>query len=259
MRQRSMIARRIRPPFSRAHLLRCVRQPPGAPDVFRPEGPFFSPGGESNPMPTSASLDCTLWQLADAGPGNTEDTRLKEESHARSLDRFLASVERRAFRIAQVSLRNADDALDVVQGAMLRLAQSYGTRPQDEWQPLFYRILYNGIRDAQRRRGVRSKVFGFLPGASQNADEDAADPLEQVADPGPGPSERLMAGEAMEKLEVAVGELPARQREVFVLRCLEGLDVAATAAVMGCSEGSVKTHYFRALQALRGKLTEVWA
>ena len=87
----------------------------------------------------------------------------------------------------------------------------------------------------------------------------APDPIEQVADPGPGPSERLMSGEAMLKLEAAMGQLPPRQREAFMLRCLEGLDVAATADVMGCSEGSVKTHYFRALQALRGALTEVWA
>ena len=210
-------------------------------------------------MPMSASLDCPLWRLADAEPGNPEETSLDEQTKARSLNRFLASVERRAFRIAQVSLRDADDAMDVVQGAMLRLAQSYATRPEAEWQPLFYRILYNGIRDAQRRRSVRSRFFGFLPGSARVADEDGPDPMEQVADPGPGPSERLMSDEAMLKLEAALGQLPPRQREAFILRCLEGLDVAATADVMGCSQGSVKTHYFRAMHSLRGALSEVWA
>jgi RNA polymerase sigma-70 factor, ECF subfamily len=209
-------------------------------------------------MPASASLDSMVWRLADAEPGNTEETRLEEQSNARSLNRFLAGVERRAFRIAQLTLRDPDDAMDVVQGAMLRLAQSYAGRPAAEWTPLFYRILYNGIRDAQRRRGVRARFFGFLPGSTRDGDDDGPDPMDQVADPGPGPSERVICAEAMQKLETALQALPARQREVFVLRCLEGLDVASTAGAMGCSEGSVKTHYFRALHALRGALNEVW-
>ena len=84
------------------------------------------------------------------------------------------------------------------------------------------------------------------------------DPIEQVPDGLPDPSERLAATQAMAELERALQRLPARQLEAFSLRCLEGLDVAATAAAMGCSEGSVKTHYFRALQALRADLAEVW-
>lgn len=209
-------------------------------------------------MPVSASLDRALRRPAHADPISDEDICL-DDTQARALDQFLAGVQRRAFRIAQVALRDPDDALDVVQGAMLRLSQSYSRNPPDEWQPLFHRILYNGIRDAQRRRSVRSRFFGYLPGqAPRDADDEAPDPIEQVADPGPGPSERMVTGEAMQHLEVALAGLPVRQREAFMLRCLEGLDVAATAAVMGCSAGSVKTHYFRALQALRGALTEVW-
>ena len=210
-------------------------------------------------MPTSASLDRALRRLADADPDTGEDIRL-EDTQARALDHFLAGVERRAFRIAQVALRDPDDALDVVQGAMLRLSQSYAQKPPEELQPLFYRILYNGIRDAQRRRSVRSRFFGYLPGATHHeTHDDAPDPIEQVADPGPGPMDRLVSGEAMQHLEAALAKLPLRQREAFMLRCLEGLDVAATADVMGCTAGSVKTHYFRALQALRGALSEVWA
>lgn len=176
---------------------------------------------------------------------------------AATLDRFLASVERRAFRIAQMALRDRDEALDVVQGAMLRLARSYGGRPGTEWSALFFRILYNGIRDAQRRRKVRSRIFGLFPGNRQD-DDDEGDPLERIAGGGPEPDRQAMTDEAMRRLESALAELPARQQEAFVLRCLQGMDVAETAQAMNCSEGSVKTHYFRALQALRAQLDEVW-
>jgi len=207
-------------------------------------------------MTGSVSLDlATLARLADAEPTIAEEAALES---ATTLDRFLASVERRAFRIAQMAVRDRDDAFDIVQGAMMRLASSYGRRPSEEWKPLFYRILYNGIRDFQRRRTVRSRIFGFLPGSWPDDDDPPADPFEQVADPGPDPSRQLMADEAMARLETALGRLPARQQQAFVLRCLEGMDVAATAAAMGCAEGSVKTHYFRALQALRAQLGEVW-
>jgi RNA polymerase sigma-70 factor (ECF subfamily) len=207
-------------------------------------------------MTTSGSLDFTLaLRLADAESKPREEFDLQQ---SRALDRFLAGVERRAYRIAQMALRNPDDALDVVQGAMLRLARSYGQRPSEEWQPLFYRILYNGIRDAQRHRTVRSRFFALWPGSNRDEDGDAGDPYEHVADGGPDPSDRLMASEAMDKLEMALNQLPARQQQAFTLRCLEGLDVASTAVAMGCSEGSVKTHYFRALQFLREQLGEVW-
>lgn len=174
------------------------------------------------------------------------------------LNRFLADVECRAFRIAEISLRHREDALDAVQEAMLKLARSYGGRPSREWRPLFFRILYNAIRDCQRRRTVRWRLTGWLPGLSTDDPGEADDPFERVADGAPDPSRRAMADEAMDRLEQAMRDLPARQQEAFSLRCLEGMDVAETAAAMGCSEGSVKTHYFRALEALRGKLGEVW-
>ena len=207
-------------------------------------------------MSASVSLDlATLARLADAEPTVAEDTALES---ATTLDRFLASVERRAFRIAQVAVRDRDDALDIVQDAMLKLARNYGRRPSAEWRPLFYRILYNAIRDWQRRRSVRSRIFGFLPGSWPDEEDPLADPFERVASDWPEPSRQLMGEEAMQRLEAALGELPARQQQAFALRCLEGMDVAEAAAAMGCAEGSVKTHYFRALQALRAKLGEVW-
>jgi RNA polymerase sigma-70 factor (ECF subfamily) len=177
---------------------------------------------------------------------------------ARELDKFLAEVERRAFRMAQVALRDPDDALDVVQDAMLKLARNYGTKPSEEWRPLFYRILQNGIRDLQRRRTVRKKLMAWLPGAKEDPDNEAQDPLESVADGAPDAPELLMQREAMQRLESSLRALPARQREAFMLRNFEGLDVAETAQAMGCSEGSVKTHYSRAIHSLRDQLGEVW-
>jgi RNA polymerase sigma-70 factor (ECF subfamily) len=203
-----------------------------------------------------ASLQPQAEPLAAFAADTSDEETSLDAAHLRELDRFLAGVERRAFRIAQLALRDPDDAHDVVQGAMLRLAQSYATRPAAEWRPLFFRILYNGIRDQQRRQGVRRRFFGLLPGAGRPDDEPTEDPFEQVPDPGPQPLQQLAATESMQQLEQALRGLPARQLEAFSLRCLEGLDVAVTAAAMGCSEGSVKTHYFRAVQALRAALAD---
>jgi RNA polymerase sigma-70 factor (ECF subfamily) len=204
------------------------------------------------------SVSATL-PTGSASPGWLEGTHLLASEQARrTLDGFLASVERSAFRIAQIALRHEDDALDAVQEAMLRLAKSYAARPPEEWKPLFYRILGNCVRDAQRRRRTRGKVFAFMAwrGDDDTPDED---PIEQAPDLSPQPVERVQADGAMAALEQALAGLPARQRECFLLRTLEGLDVAATAEAMGCSEGSVKTHYFRALQALRLQLGDHWS
>jgi RNA polymerase sigma-70 factor, ECF subfamily len=177
----------------------------------------------------------------------------------RALDQFLASVERKAFRIAQIALRHEEDALDAVQDAMLRLVRSYGRRPPEEWPPLFYRILENCIRDLQRRRAVRARVMAWLPWSAQEEADAAPDPLEQLPDPGPSPAVLVQVDETLRALEVQLAALPARQRQAFLLRSFEGLDVAATARAMGCSAGSVKTHYFRAVQTLRSALGEFWS
>ncbi|HTX24242.1 MAG TPA: RNA polymerase sigma factor [Steroidobacteraceae bacterium] len=177
------------------------------------------------------------------------------ETRTGALNQFLASVELKAFKIAQASLRNEDDALDAVQDAMLQLARAYANRPAQEWRPLFYRILENRIRDMQRRRTVRGRVMAWLPFRRDEDDEDA-DPIAEAPSNEPAPSARLELDEAMQALEQALQGLPERQRQAFLLRNLEGLDVAQTAKAMGCSEGSVKTHYFRAVQALRARLGE---
>ena len=189
--------------------------------------------------------------------GDLDLTDPEAQTRSRALNQFLAGVELKAFKIAQAALRHEDDALDAVQDAMLQLARAYADRPAQEWKPLFYRILENRIRDMQRRRTVRGRVIAWLPFRGDEDDEEP-DPIAQAPSPEPQPPRRLELEQAVGALEKALGGLPRRQQQAFLLRTLEGLDVAQTAAAMGCSEGSVKTHYFRALQRLRAQLGELY-
>jgi RNA polymerase sigma-70 factor (ECF subfamily) len=189
--------------------------------------------------------------------GDVDLTDPEAQTRSRALNQFLAGVELKAFKIAQAALRHEDDALDAVQDAMLQLVRAYAERPAEEWKPLFYRILENRIRDLQRRRTVRGRVIAWLPFRGDD-DDDEPDPIAQAPSPEPQPPRRLELDQAVTALEKALGELPRRQQQAFLLRALEGLDVAETAAAMGCSQGSVKTHYFRALQALRAQLGELY-
>jgi len=204
-------------------------------------------------MGTSATLG-TVYNMPAALHGDTLLNDTTAESRTRALNQFLASVELKAYRIAHAELRHEDDALDAVQDAMLQLARSYADRPAGEWKPLFYRILSNRIRDMQRRRTVRGRVMSWLPLGREDEEDEADDPIAQAPSTDPAPSMRLEMDEAMKALEGALQTLPPRQRQAFLLRSLEGMDVAETASAMGCSQGSVKTHYFRALQALRARL-----
>lgn len=172
----------------------------------------------------------------------------------RALDRFLAGIEKRALRIAAIGLRDRAEAEDAVQDAMIRLVRHYAARPEREWRPLFYRILQNRITDLQRRRRLRSAVMSLWSGRRE--DEPAVDPAEQVADGRGRPEDALAGEELLARIEAVLATLSRRQREAFLLRNFEGLDVAQTAVAMGCSEGSIKTHYFRAMQALQGALGE---
>ena len=168
-----------------------------------------------------------------------------------SLDAFLASVERRGFRMAELALGHREDALDAVQEAMIKLV-GYRERPAEEWSPLFWSILRRQITDRHRRNSVRRRVMTFL-----GRDEDSRDdPLEMLPDPHEDPARRLEDVQAWSALGRAVRQLPRRQREAYLLRELQGLDVAETAAAMGCSDGSVKTHLSRAMAALRTHLED---
>lgn len=183
---------------------------------------------------------------------NPTERDLAESSTLRQeLNLFLADVERRALRIAEIAVRDRDEALDIVQDAMIRLARRYGRRNPEEWRPLFYRILRNRINDWHRRQRVRRAIFGGRNSGSENLPEQVAiDPAE--------PGQQAQHAQALRQLERAIRELPARQQEAFMLRTFEGLSVAETAEAMRCTTGSVKTHHFRALRFLREQLGEHW-
>jgi len=168
-----------------------------------------------------------------------------------TLDDFLAGVERRAFRLAELGLGHREDALDAVQEAMIKLMQ-YRHRPATEWAPLFWSILRRQLTDRHRRNAVRHRVLSFLG----KRDDDRDDPLEMLPDPNEDPARRHADGESWQALGRALRALPRRQRECFLLRELQGLNVAETAAAMGCSDGSVKTHLSRAMSALRDHLED---
>lgn len=168
------------------------------------------------------------------------------------LERFLASVERRAFVMARVATGNADDALDIVQDAMLGLAQHYANRSAQEWGPLFQTILQSRIRDWYRRARVRNRFRVWF--TSNDGDIDAIAELPDHREP--GPERKIVDARAMTALEQALGCLPLRQQQAFLLRTWEGLDTRDTARAMRCSEGSVKTHYARACGSLRKMLKD---
>jgi RNA polymerase sigma-70 factor (ECF subfamily) len=172
---------------------------------------------------------------------------------SRELELFLKSVEQRAFRIARIALRDDQDALDALQEAMIKLIRRYAKRPAEEWPPLFYRILRNAVRDMQRTRQSRNRLFAWFSRAASNEEREAAGPPEFASEE-PGALDELISDEGLSRLQQAISQLPPRQREAFLLRNLEELDVRDTALAMGCSEGSVKTHYSRAVQALRERL-----
>ena len=187
---------------------------------------------ESHPMPAAASVEAET-----AGP-----------APSLSLDAFLAGVEVRAFRFAEIGLRQRDDALDAVQDAMMKML-AYADRPAAEWTPLFWSILRSRVIDVQRRRTFRLR---WMAPAQERDDGSVPD----WTDEGPDPSRTHDGREAYARLSEAVAGLPRRQREAFSLRILEELDVATTAAAMGCSEGSVKTHLSRAREALQRQLED---
>lgn len=164
-------------------------------------------------------------------------------------------MERRAFKQCVFSVQDEQAALDIVQDAMLKLAENYAARPAQELPLLFQRILQNGIRDHFRRGKVRSAWTTLWSSLGLTGEDDEADPLEtfEVEDQSSlpaSPADRLEQSQVMAIIEEAVQSLPERQRQAFLLRYWEDFDVSETAKAMGCSEGSVKTHCSRAVHAL---------
>ncbi len=172
---------------------------------------------------------------------------------SQELSDFLRDVERRAFKQTVYAVRDEHAALDIVQDSMLKLAEKYADKPATEYPMLFQRILQNTMRDYWRRQKVRNLWTTLLSsfGAGKDGEEDH-DPLDSidVEDEGTNPAIQLERSQTMCIIEKALEKLPARQREAFVLRYWEDMDVAETAEMMGCSQGSVKTHCSRAVHSL---------
>lgn len=187
-------------------------------------------------------------------------TECRKLSSRDELSRFLAEVEHRAYKQALFAVRDEHAALDIVQDAMLKLADKYAGNPAEELPLLFQRILQNTIRDHYRRQKVRSTWVSLFSSLLHHQHEEAEhDPLETLQDKSNNsravePEGALEQTQLMGLIEKGLADLPARQREAFLLRYWENMDIAETAAVMGCSEGSVKTHCSRATHALAAAL-----
>lgn len=171
------------------------------------------------------------------------------------LSDFLKSVEKRAFKRSVYHVRDEEAALDIVQDSMMKLAEHYGDKPAEELPMLFHRILSNTTLDWFRRNKTRKALFSNFSDFDSDKDDGEFDLLEALAVD--NDSQTTQSAEDnfasianVHDIEEEIQNLPARQREAFLLRYWEELDVAETAAVMGCSEGSVKTHCSRAIQAL---------
>lgn len=177
---------------------------------------------------------------------------------SQEIDVFLASVEKRAFKHALFTMQDHHSALDVVQNAMLKLVEHYSDKPAEELPLLFQRILQNAINDHFRRSKVRN-FWLRLVSPLQNKEDEHSETLESLAAAAeithqPSPEKEATTNQYLAAIEQAITELPLRQREAFLLRYWEEFDVTETASAMGCSEGSVKTHCFRATNALAEKL-----
>jgi len=173
----------------------------------------------------------------------------------KELSAFLKDVEKRAYKRAFYHMRNNESALDIVQDSMMRLAESYGDRPANEFPMLFQRILSNATLDWFRRQKVQNAHFASFSDFESDTDDGDFDILEslstaETAVAFENPETRNMRVETLQMIEAELVQLPGRQREAFLLRYWEDMDVAETAAAMGCSQGSVKTHCSRAIHSL---------
>jgi RNA polymerase sigma-70 factor, ECF subfamily len=172
------------------------------------------------------------------------------------LSDFLASVQRRAFKQTVYAVRDEDAALDLVQDAMFKLSEKYPDKPPQELPMLFQRILQNATYDYFRRQKVRNTWVTLLSALRPDDEEGHdSDPLETLEadderESGESVADKYEREQTLKIIEEEISKLPGRQREAFLMRYWEEMDVAETAAAMGCSEGSVKTHCSRANHSL---------
>ena len=203
--------------------------------------------------------NCTMDEhnrVEDTNPEKARSSKSEVALMAISMDEFLQSIERRAFHMARMATGSRDDALDIVQDAMFKLVEKYSAKTSSEWRPLFYRILNRKITDHYRRNAVKNRLFSLASFGMKPSDEgadliDRAEGRESEA-----PDQAVARDLQMKVLSKAVAKLPGRQRQAFMLRCWDGMSTALTAETMGCSQGSVKTHYSRAMHSLRASLED---
>jgi RNA polymerase sigma-70 factor, ECF subfamily len=175
-----------------------------------------------------------------------------DESIRQQLDQFLARFESEAYKLSFVITQNREDALEVVQDSMLKLVHKYSHKSVDEWRLLFFRILQNRLRDYQRRKQFR-QLFHLYPTKAQETEDE----VEQFKDPNPeSPESSLHSENALDTIQQALGQLPLRQQQVFLLRAWQEFSTKEVAFALSISEGSVKTHYKRAIDQLRSQLGE---
>ena len=186
--------------------------------------------------------------------GNTQ--REQHLAATAKMDNFLRGIERRAFVIARLATQDEEEALDIVQDAMLKLVTKYSSHAEAEWGALFHAILHSRINDWHRRQAVRNRWRVFFFNRHDDEEENVPLPPEDQVEQTlfHEPEAGLVHTEMKESLLAAIGELPFRQQQALLLRAWEGYDIAETAKIMLCSEGSVKTHYSRAIHSLREKL-----
>nr|WP_281556959.1 RNA polymerase sigma factor [Thalassomonas sp. RHCl1] len=166
-----------------------------------------------------------------------------------TMEVFLADIEKKAYHMAAFATGSHADALDLLQDSMIKLVTNYQQRPSQEWKPLFYKILQNRIRDWHRHQKVKNVIFFWKNTNTSDDNQDWPDTLESAGNDKPDDniSKSQQQADALRHLK----QLSDKQQQCFMLRSWEGLSVAQTADIMGCSEGSIKTHYFRAVNKLK--------
>jgi len=178
-----------------------------------------------------------------------QESAILENSQA--LEKFLAGMERRAFRRAQIATGNRDEALDIVQDAMFALVSKYANKSPADWELLFHRILSRRIIDWHRQSKFRAGFSSWF-----GRDNTDTEQLEYEDETGLSPEQNWQLGESIQVLDALLRDLPLRQQQVFLLRAWEGLSEKETARAMSCTVGTVKTHYSRARTYLRVRLQE---
>ena len=186
----------------------------------------------------------------------TEDASVLVSTAEHRLKNFMREVTGRALVMMESATQGHNGiAMDLVQEAFISLHKSYADKSTEEWYPLFYTILNNKLQDWRRKEARRAQPFSLFKKVS--LDDDDVEQLDIVDEQALNPAEFLDQAVTVEEIQAAIAGLPVRQQQAFMLRAWEGFDTQTTAQIMNCTEGSVKTHYHRAIQALRNSLAHM--